>query len=100
MTIRMTEIRDIEKMLDIYTPYILETPISFELTPPSLEEFQNRVTETLKKFPWLVCEIEGQVVGYAYAGPFKSRCAYEWLIFKRDEKADHTENPKTYTANN
>lgn len=78
MTIRMAETGDVESMLDIYSPYVLETPISFELTPPSIAEFRSRLADTLEKYPWLVCEAEGQIVGYAYAGAFKSRCAYGW----------------------
>lgn len=67
-------------MLDIYRPYVMETPISFETEAPTLEEFQKRVSEKFGKFPWLVCEVQNQVVGYAYAGPFRSRSAYQWSL--------------------
>jgi phosphinothricin acetyltransferase len=66
-------------MLEIYRPYI-DTPITFEVTPPTLDDFENRVRETLKKFPWLVCEVDGRVAGYSYASPYRSRCAYEWSV--------------------
>ncbi len=80
MKIRHASVQDAEKILDIYAPYVLETPISFETTVPNLKEFTDRITETTKKFPWLVCELDQQIVGYAYASTYKSRCAYEWSV--------------------
>ena len=35
---------------------------------------------TLEKFPWLVCEREGQILGYCYAGPHEDRAAYQWSV--------------------
>ena len=67
-------------MLAIYRPYITESPVSFEETVPSIEEFQGRITDYTKSFPWLVYEIGGQVVGYAYASAFKTRAAYRWSV--------------------
>lgn len=63
-------------MLGIYTPVVLETAISFELEPPSLEEFSRRVAAVTRRDPWLVAEVDGQVAGYAYASDFRSRPAY------------------------
>lgn len=78
MTIRMANVSDVEQMLDIYTPYVLNTPISFELEPPSHAEFLSRLLEITAKYPWLVFEEANQIQGYAYASAFKSRCAYAW----------------------
>jgi L-amino acid N-acyltransferase YncA len=78
--IRAVRSTDAKEMLEIYRPYVLETPISFETEVPSLEEFQARIAETTKKFPWLVYERDGKILAYAYASPFKSRCAYEWSV--------------------
>jgi phosphinothricin acetyltransferase len=71
---------DAARMLEIYAPNVIETPISFETEVPSLQEFQNRVEETLLKFPWLVYESNRGILGYAYAGPHRSRCAYGWSV--------------------
>ena len=76
--IRTASISDAKEMLDIYSPYVLETAVSFEMEAPSLKEFQHRISEITGKYPWLVCEMENEIVGYAYAGAFKSRCAYAW----------------------
>lgn len=78
--IRTATISDAAGMLEIYRPYVAETAISFEMEAPSLEEFQRRVSETLSKFPWLVCETDGKITGYAYAGVFRSRPAYRWTV--------------------
>jgi len=63
----------------IYAPIVAETAVSFELEPPSVEEMRRRIETTLLTLPWLVCEREG-VIGYAYAGVFRSRPAYQWTV--------------------
>lgn len=64
----------------IYAPVVSHTPISFETTPPSLEEMSQRIEQTLKNFPWLVCEDSGEVRGYAYASQHRARVAYQWSV--------------------
>ena len=54
------------------------TAITFEYDVPTLEEFKQRITNTLKKYPYLVVVKEGTILGYAYAGVFKNRAAYDW----------------------
>jgi phosphinothricin acetyltransferase len=67
-------------MLSIYAPIVRETPISFELEPPSEAEFQQRIRAIVERMPWLVCEISGEVLGYAYAGSHRTRGAYQWSV--------------------
>ena len=57
----------------IYAPYVRETAISFELEAPSAEEMAARIADA---HVWLIAEEDEQVLGYAYAGPFKARPAY------------------------
>ena len=78
VSIRLARDADAEQMLEIYTPVVRETAISFELEPPTLDEFRARVDSTLESMPWLVCASEDDVLGYAYAGPYRSRGAYQW----------------------
>jgi phosphinothricin acetyltransferase len=59
----------------IYEPYVTDTAISFELEPPTPEEMTERIASA---HDWLVLENGDRVVGYAYAGPYKSRAAYRW----------------------
>jgi len=76
--IRIASPADAEACLHIYTPYVEKTAISFEYTAPSLTEFRTRITETLRKYPYLVAVRDGEIVGYAYAGAFKSRYGYRF----------------------
>ena len=76
--IRFARESDIEAMLAIYTPYVLETTVTFEYVPPTPDEFLARFQSITQKLPWLVWEEEGAVLGYAYASlPFE-RAAYAW----------------------
>jgi L-amino acid N-acyltransferase YncA len=78
--IRLARDTDAGPMLEIYAPLVRETPISFELEPPSLEEFQERVHRITERTPWLVCDVDGEIRGYAYGGPFRARPAYQWAV--------------------
>lgn len=75
--LRMAEEADAAALLAVYLPY-MATTITFEYTAPSEEEFAARVRDTLRDYPYLLCEEEGQVLGYAYAHRLKSRAAYQW----------------------
>lgn len=69
---------DAVELLKIYAPYVLETAITFEYQVPSVEEFTERIVHTQLKYPYIVAELEGRIVGYAYAGTFNPRSAYDW----------------------
>ena len=76
--IRVAEPEDAEALLRVYAPYVEKTAITFEYDAPSAEEFAGRIEKTLKRYPYLVAEEDGAILGYAYAGAFKSRAAYDW----------------------
>lgn len=76
--VRDATLEDAECILEIYRYYVENTAITFEYTTPSLEEFLGRMTRTMQRYPYLVLLEEGQIVGYAYAGPFVDRAAYDW----------------------
>lgn len=78
IVIRPAKVTDASAILEIYRYYVLNTAITFEWTCPSLKEFQERMTKTLRRYPYLVAEEGGKIVGYAYAGPFYGRKAYDW----------------------
>lgn len=80
MIIRPARVSDAPALLAIYAPYVEATAISFEYEVPSTEEFARRIEETLKKYPYLVAEEEGRLLGYTYAAPFKERAAYQWAV--------------------
>lgn len=78
--IRLVNENDALQMLEIYAPIVRETAISFEVEPPSQTEFQGRINSYQQQMPWLVCEINQEVVGYAYANPYRTRAAYQWSV--------------------
>ena len=78
--IRLAEEGDAPQIAAIYAPVVRDTIISFEAEPPSAEEIARRVRDTLVRWPWLVCERDGEVLGYAYAGAHRSRAAYQWSV--------------------
>lgn len=65
-------------MLAIYAPFVEHTAVSFEYDVPTEAEFARRLEEHQAVFPWLVCEENGRVMGYAYAGRAFERAAYGW----------------------
>ena len=69
---------DAPALLDIYAPYVIETAITFEYEVPTLDDFRQRIKNTLHTHPYLVMERDGEIVGYAYTGQLGSRAAYAW----------------------
>ena len=63
---------------EIYAPYVRETVIPFEDSPPDAQEMSRRITELSARYPWLVAEEDGRVIGYTYASPHRQRAAYRW----------------------
>ena len=78
--IRVATPDDAEEILAIYAPYVKNTVITFEYEVPSLEEFKGRIQNTLEKYPYIVAEKDGEILGYAYTGAFKGRAAYDWAV--------------------
>ena len=80
ITIRMANPADAQALLNIYAPYVINTAITFEYDVPSVEEFASRIAHTLEKYPYLIAEEGGNILGYAYASPFHDRPAYDWAV--------------------
>ena len=75
--IRFVRPEDVHRLLQIYNQSI-DTPITFEVTLPSDEEFLQRMTDISRDYPYIVWEDDGCVLGYAYAHRYKERQAYQW----------------------
>ncbi len=72
--------QDAPELLEIYRPYVETTSITFETEVPTVAEFAERIRDTLTRFPYLVIEEDGKILGYAYAHPFHTRAAYGWTV--------------------
>lgn len=78
--IRRASLEDAPELLKIYAPYVEKTAISFEWETPDISDFTQRMEHIMQKYPYLVAEVDGKTVGYAYAGSFKGRAAYDWDV--------------------
>lgn len=78
MLLQLIKEADIAEVLDIYTPYVLNTAITYEYEVPSLESFSERVGHYTEQYPWIVAKEQGMIAGYAYASVYRSREAYQW----------------------
>lgn len=89
--LRVATVSDAAELLKIYAPYVTDTAITFEYDVPTLEDFKGRIAHTLEKYPYFVAELNGEIVGYAYASAFHPRAAYSWaaetsIYVRRDMK--------------
>lgn len=71
---------DAAAILKIYSPYVKDTSITFEIDSPSEQEMKRRIEEYTENFPWIVLDVDGVIVAYAYAASFKARAAYRWSV--------------------
>jgi phosphinothricin acetyltransferase len=76
--IRLAQQEDAAAILKIYAPYIRDTVITYEYEVPTVAEFTRRMEEVMEKYPWLVAEEAGEIVGYAYLSSFHHRAAVAW----------------------
>jgi L-amino acid N-acyltransferase YncA len=89
ITMRIATFDDAAQVLEIYAPFCLATPVSFETEAPTVEEIRRRIESTLEFFSWLVALEEERVLGYAYASRHRDRAAYRWSadvsVYVREE---------------
>ena len=91
MSLRRVKPEDAAQIAEIYNYYIKNTHHTFETEPLSGAEMQRRIIETSEKYPYLVFEDNGEILGYAYAAQFKLRQAYAYsaeasIYVKNDAK--------------
>ncbi len=95
MLIRSATLKDADRLLKIYSYYVENTAISFEYETPSPEQFRQRMVQIMEKYPYLVLEEDDRIRGYAYAGVFKARAAYDHCV-EMTVYVDHEAKKKGY----
>jgi phosphinothricin acetyltransferase len=78
--IRACAAGDAPALCAIYNHYVRDTVITFEEAPVAAPEMAQRMVDVATRFPWLVAEEGNEVVGYAYAAPWKTRSAYRFSV--------------------
>jgi phosphinothricin acetyltransferase len=78
VAIRMAQPEDAQTILDIYAPYVVDTAITFVSTLPTVDEIGAKMIDIEKRYPYLVCTIDENVVGFAYASKARPHEAYRW----------------------
>ena len=100
--IRLAVPGDAEELCKIYATYVEKTAVSFEYQVPSAAGFRERIEDTIRKYPYLVAEKEGEILGYAYTSDFVGRVAYdhssEMTIYLDETKRKMGIGRKLYSA--
>ena len=80
MRLRLATAVDAAAVADIYAPYVSATAVSFETEAPDAAEMRDRIEAVAGRYPWIVAEEDGALLGYAYASAFRSRAAYRFAV--------------------
>ena len=78
--IRLAGDNDGAALAAIYAPFVQNDATSFEVQSPSGEDMHRRIAETIAAYPWLVCDCDSAIAGYAYASRHRTRTAYQWCV--------------------
>jgi L-amino acid N-acyltransferase YncA len=77
---RLARLADAAAVIAIYAPYCELSHVSFEVVAPSIDEMRARIERISQRFPWLVCDVDGELAGYVYASQHRERAAYRWAV--------------------
>jgi L-amino acid N-acyltransferase YncA len=81
LSIRASEERDLAAIAAIYAHHVMHGLATFEIDPPDVKEMARRRAQVLGLgLPYLTAELDGRVVGYAYAAPYRDRPAYRYTL--------------------
>lgn len=81
VNIRFALPEDAPAILEIYAPYVVSSSVTFENTVPRVYDFKRRLAAIQASLPFLVCEVDGAMAGYAYAVNQKSGVPYSWNTY-------------------
>jgi len=71
-------VADAAACVEIYTPFVVDSAVSFDIVPPTVAEFSAKIAHLSQTHAFLVADDDSHVAGYAYAGPYRERAAYRW----------------------
>lgn len=80
LVIRLANESDAEQILAIYQPLVYETACTLASKPPTAKALRHQIRQTLTRLPWLVCERNRSLLGYAYATPYRPHATLAWSV--------------------
>jgi len=81
LQIRLVRVEDAAQVVEIYADYVENTTASLEAAPPTFEQMEDRIRNSAAQYPFLVCELDGQVVAYAYVFRRFEEQSFDWSVF-------------------
>ncbi len=81
INIRSAELADVSNIIEIYSHYVLHSTVTFEIQVPGHEEMSARLRKAYDtRCPFLVCEVDNQTAGFAYASLYRLREGYRYTV--------------------
>ncbi|WP_052143625.1 GNAT family N-acetyltransferase [Wocania ichthyoenteri] len=78
--IRPFHIKDTQVLLDIYNYYVLNTTVTFDIEPLSIQAFKDKLIHINDEYPIIVYEENDKILGYAYGSRFRPKPAYNYVV--------------------
>ncbi|AJR03811.1 GNAT family N-acetyltransferase [Siansivirga zeaxanthinifaciens] len=78
--IRPVTLEDAKQIVAIYNHYVLNTVVTFDETPFSVEDFEHKIASISSQYPFIVYEEAGEILGYAYANKWREKAAYKYSV--------------------
>jgi phosphinothricin acetyltransferase len=79
--VRPAGIADMARIQAIYAHHVRTSLATFEVDPPDVAEMARRHADVVGRgLPYLVAELDGLVLGYGYAAPYRARSAYRFTV--------------------
>lgn len=77
--IRPVHINDAQELLDMYNYYVMNTTVTFDIEPLTLDVFKEKIKQIITEYPFIVFEENNDILGYAYGSRFRPRAAYNYV---------------------
>ena len=75
--IRKVNLKDATQIMNIYNYYVDHSIVTFDTEHAPLDEIHNKVQATMNLYPWIVYEVDGEILGYAYGSEWKAKDGYK-----------------------
>ena len=81
LEVRLARAEDAAQVAEVYAAYVQNTTAALEPHPPTAEEMETRIRTSGASYPFLICALDGKIVGYAYAHRRYQEAVFDWGVF-------------------